>query len=77
MAAMETLAALEGNIGSVGYGLAAIGPGVGVGIIFRDGTELLAPQPDAPVLVREYQVLGFAVSGAPALIGAATPMGYR
>ena len=38
MAALETLAAVEGNIGSIGYGLAAIGPGVGVGIIFGNGT---------------------------------------
>lgn len=47
MAATETLAALSGSIGSVGYGLAAIGPGVGVGIIFGNGTQALARQPEA------------------------------
>ena len=31
----------------IGYGLAAIGPGVGVGIIFGNGTQALARQPEA------------------------------
>ena len=30
---MSLLAELTGSIGSVGYGLAAIGPGIGIGII--------------------------------------------
>lgn len=47
MAATETLAAVSGSLGSIGYGLAAIGPGVGVGIIFGNGTQALARQPEA------------------------------
>lgn len=49
MSALETLAAVNitGNLGSIGYGLAAIGPGVGVGIIFGNGTQALARQPEA------------------------------
>lgn len=41
MSALQTLAAgveIKGNLGSIGYGLAAIGPGVGIGIIFGNGT---------------------------------------
>lgn len=43
----QTLAAVTGDLkalGSIGYGLAAIGPGVGVGIIFGNGTQALARQ---------------------------------
>lgn len=43
----QTLAAVTGSLSSVGYGLAAIGPGVGVGIIFGNGTQALARQPEA------------------------------
>ena len=32
---MSLLAELTGSIGSIGYGLAAIGPGIGIGIILR------------------------------------------
>ena len=31
---IEVLAELQGSIGSGGYGLAAIGPGIGVGIVW-------------------------------------------
>ena len=41
-----------GNVASIGYGLAAIGPGVGVGIIFGNGTQALARQPEAAGLIR-------------------------
>ena len=30
---IDVLAELDGNIGAVGYGLAAIGPAIGVGIV--------------------------------------------
>ena len=40
--------AVSGNIGSVGYGLAAIGPGIGVGLIFGNGVQAMARQPEAP-----------------------------
>ena len=66
-----TLAAVEGSLGSIGYGLAAIGPGVGVGIIFGNGTQALARQPEAAGLIRANQILGFAFCEALALIGEA------
>ncbi|MEU8685099.1 ATP synthase F0 subunit C [Streptomyces sp. NPDC048611] len=76
MSALQTLAAegLTGNIASVGYGLAAIGPGVGVGIIFGNGTQALARQPEAAGLIRTNQIMGFAFCEALALIGIV--MGY-
>ena len=38
---MSLLAEVTGSLGSIGYGLAAIGPGVGIGIIF--GAKVSAP----------------------------------
>ncbi|MFE7674740.1 ATP synthase F0 subunit C [Streptomyces albidoflavus] len=72
-AALETLAAIEGNIGTIGYGLAAIGPGVGVGIIFGNGVQAMARQPEAAGLIRTNMLLGFAVVEALALIGFVVP----
>ncbi|ARX86441.1 MULTISPECIES: ATP synthase F0 subunit C [Streptomyces] len=79
MSATLELAALEGNIkalGSIGYGLAAIGPGIGVGIVFGKGTEALARQPEAAGLIRANQILGFAFCEALALIGIVMPFVY-
>ncbi|TXH33456.1 MAG: F0F1 ATP synthase subunit C, partial [Actinobacteria bacterium] len=30
---------ISGSLGSIGYGLAAIGPGIGIGIIFGNGVQ--------------------------------------
>ncbi|MBT2383206.1 F0F1 ATP synthase subunit C [Streptomyces sp. ISL-11] len=71
-AALQTLAegvSIQGNLGAIGYGLAAIGPGVGVGIIFGNGTQALARQPEAAGLIRANQILGFVFCEALALIG--------
>jgi F-type H+-transporting ATPase subunit c len=67
---------IKGNLGSIGYGLAAIGPGVGIGIIFGNGTQALARQPEAAGLIRTNQILGFAFCEALALIGLVMPFVY-
>lgn len=69
----ETLAAVTGNIGTLGYGLAAIGPGIGVGYIFGNGVQAIARQPEASGLIRQNMLLGFAVVEALALIGFVVP----
>ncbi|GHF50948.1 ATP synthase subunit c [Streptomyces mashuensis] len=61
--------AFTGSASAIGYGLAAIGPGVGVGIIFGNGTQALARQPEAAGLIRTNQIMGFAFCEALALIG--------
>jgi F-type H+-transporting ATPase subunit c len=65
---MSLLAELTGSIGSVGYGLAAIGPGIGIGIIFGQGVQAIARQPEAYGIIRQNMLLGFAL--AEALAGA-------
>ena len=79
MSALQTLAAgveIKGNLGSIGAGLAAIGPGIGIGVIFGQGTQALARQPEAAGLIRANQILGFAFCEALALIGLVMPFVY-
>ena len=61
------------NFGAVGYGLAAIGPGVGIGLIFGHGVEAMARQPEAVGLIRSNMYIGFALTEALALIGIVVP----
>jgi F-type H+-transporting ATPase subunit c len=63
------LAELTGNIATVGYGLAAIGPGIGVGIVVGKALEGIARQPEATNVLRTNMFLGIAFVEALALIG--------
>jgi F-type H+-transporting ATPase subunit c len=51
------------------YGLAAIGPGVGIGIVVGKAIEAMARQPEAAAMVRTTMFLGIAFTEALALIG--------
>ena len=70
---MMILAEITGSLGSIGYGLAAIGPGVGIGIIFGNGVQAIARQPEAYGVIRQNMILGFAPAEALALIGFVAP----
>jgi F-type H+-transporting ATPase subunit c len=73
---MSNVAAVVGNLGSIGYGLAAIGPGVGIGIIFGQGVNAMARQPEMTGVIRTNMLLGFAFAEALALIGIVMPFVY-
>ncbi|MDQ6658296.1 MAG: ATP synthase F0 subunit C [Actinomycetota bacterium] len=64
---------IVGNLGTIGYGLAAIGPGIGVGIVWAAYIQSTARQPESAGLTRTYAFLGFAVSEALALLGFVVP----
>ena len=51
------------------YGLAAIGPGVGIGLIFASAIEAMARQPETAGETRTTMFIGFALIEALALIG--------
>lgn len=68
-----TLAELSGNIAVVGYGLAAIGPGIGVGLVVSKTIESIARQPELAGRLQVTMWLGIAFTEALALIGLATP----
>ena len=57
------------NFGAVGYGLAAIGPGIGIGIVVGNAITAMARQPEAAGMVRTTMFLGIAFTEALALIG--------
>ena len=54
------LAEVTGNLASVGYGLAAIGPGVGIGIMVGKTTEAMARQPEIRGELRNTMIIGIA-----------------
>ena len=60
---------LKGAIALIGYGLAAIGPGVGIGILAGNAVQAMARQPEAAGMVRTTMFLGIAFTEALALIG--------
>jgi F-type H+-transporting ATPase subunit c len=61
------------NFGALAYGLAAIGPGIGIGLIFGHGVEAMARQPEARGLIQSNMYIGFALTEALALIGIVVP----
>jgi F-type H+-transporting ATPase subunit c len=67
------LAAVSGNLATVGYGIAAIGPGIGIGILVGKTVEGMARQPELAGQLRTTMFLGIAFTEALALIGIATP----
>ena len=60
---------LKSALGSVGYGLAAIGPGIGIGLIVGQAIQAMARQPEMAGTVRTTMFLGIAFAEALALIG--------
>ena len=51
------------------YGLAAIGPGIGIGYLVGKAVQAMARQPEAAGMVRTTMFLGIAFTEALALIG--------
>ncbi len=66
---MSVLAAISGNLNAIGYGLAAIGPGIGIGVLVGKALEGIARQPEATGVIRTNMFLGIAFTEALALIG--------
>jgi F-type H+-transporting ATPase subunit c len=73
-AAEDTAAADQKNANAAigagfAYGLAAIGPGIGIGYLVGKSVEAMARQPEAAGMVRTTMFLGIAFTEALALIG--------
>jgi F-type H+-transporting ATPase subunit c len=60
---------LKGALALIGYGAAAIGPGIGIGIVVGNATQAMARQPETQGMVRTNMFLGIALTEALALIG--------
>ena len=66
---LELLAEVNGNLNSIGYGLAAIGPGIGIGVLVGKALEGIARQPEVTGVLRTNMFLGIGFTEALALIG--------
>ncbi|MDR0990584.1 MAG: ATP synthase F0 subunit C [Propionibacteriaceae bacterium] len=62
---------LNGSLNMIGYGLATLGPGIGVGLIFAAVIQGTARQPEARGSMLSTAWIGFAVVEALAIIGIA------
>jgi F-type H+-transporting ATPase subunit c len=65
----EVTGDLQSGLATVGYGLAAIGPGIGIGILVGQSVQAMARQPEMAGTVRTTMFLGIAFAEALALIG--------
>ena len=61
------------NAGAIGYGLAAIGPGIGIGLVFGHAIEAMARQPEATGRISLYMWIGFSLTEVLALLGLVVP----
>ena len=61
--------AINGSLNMIGYGLAALGPGVGIGLIFAAYISGVALQPESRGMLQSIAILGFALAEALAIIG--------
>ena len=71
MDATTVLAEVSGSIATVGYGLAAIGPAIGVGIVVGKTVESVARQPELQGRLTGLMFLGIAFTEALAFIAIA------
>ncbi|MFD1507439.1 ATP synthase F0 subunit C [Georgenia yuyongxinii] len=62
---------ITGDIATIGYGLATIGPGIGMGILVGKTQEAVARQPELAGPLRINMFIGMALVEALALIGLA------
>ena len=64
-----TLAEVTGDVATIGYGLAAIGPGIGLGILIGKTIEGMARQPEVAGQLRATMFLGVAFVELLGLLG--------
>ena len=66
---LAVLGAIKGSVSMIGYGLSAIGPGIGIGIMVGKTVEGQARQPEMAARLQTTMILGIAFTDVLALIG--------
>lgn len=60
---------MTGSLNMIGYGLATLGPGIGVGLVFMAFLNGVARQPEARGALQGIAFIGFALIEALAILG--------
>lgn len=60
---------ITGNLATIGFGLATLGPGIGLGLMVAKTQEATARQPEVAGLLRTNMFIGMALTEALGLIG--------
>ena len=63
------VAAVTGSVSLIGYGLSAIGPGIGIGFMVGKTVEGQARQPEMAGRLQTTMIIGIAFTDVLALIG--------
>jgi F-type H+-transporting ATPase subunit c len=63
------VAAVSGSVSLIGYGLSAIGPGIGIGFMVGKTVEGQARQPEMAGRLQTTMIIGIAFTDVLALIG--------
>lgn len=66
---ITTYAEVTGNIATIGYGLAVLGPGIGLGILIGKTIESMARQPEVAGQLRATMFIGVAFVEVLGLLG--------
>ena len=69
MVLAQVSAGMHGSIGPIGAGLAAIGAGIGIGLVVGNAIQAMARQPEMQGTIRTTMFLGIAFTEALALFG--------
>ncbi|KFF31522.1 ATP synthase F0 subunit C [Bifidobacterium bombi] len=64
-----TLAQIAGNLNLIGYGLAALGPSLGLGLIVSKSVESTARQPEMAGKIQTLMLIGAAMVELLGLLG--------
>jgi F-type H+-transporting ATPase subunit c len=67
-----TLAEVSGNVATIGYGLAVIGPGIGLGILIGKTIEGISRQPEVAGQLRTTMFIGIGFVEVLGLLGLIT-----
>lgn len=69
LGAAEAKSVAAAQNAAIGYGLATLGPGIGIGYLVGQSVQAMARQPESAGTVRTTMFLGIAFTEALALIG--------
>ncbi|KAB2349650.1 MULTISPECIES: ATP synthase subunit c family protein [Actinomadura] len=75
-APLPVVAEVKGHIAAIAFGIATVGPGIAIGLIFGMGVLAIARQPELTATIRQTMILGFSLAEALALIAFVVPFVY-